>query len=238
MCCCTGITSCQGAGCGYCSECVCSAACNPTLCSNCITGALCGVVCTPVCTPTPGTGPCICTNSSTSCCIAPVSCLPYAGTDSSGNEIYQNPDGSLRYADGSPATRGDIAYNCGACQGTPCSPHTCGTTCQPPHASKCSGPQGGGSGGGSAKSAGGQPRGGKKAGACAISKLSQSMNRFGSAITSLLTGGKRTAQGNVLPGQAVQKSALGITPHSYLLAIIIIGALLLILAFGHKPVPD
>lgn len=219
----------------YCSECVGTAACNPTLCSSCITGSLCGIVCTPVCTPTPGSGTDICTNTATSCCIAPVCCLPFAGTDANGNDIYQNPDGSLRYSDGSPATRADIAYNCGACRGTPCSPHTCGTTCQPPHASQSSGPQGGGSGGGSAKSAGGQPRGGQPT--CA-SKLSQAMNKFGSTLASLFSGGKRTAAKNILPGQKTTTPSTGISSNSYLLVIIIVGALLLFLAFGHKPVAD
>lgn len=238
MCCCASFAAFCGGGIENipaCSEYVDTAACNPVLCSNCITGALCGVVCTPVCTPTPGSGPDICTNTSTSCCIAPVSCLPYAGTDANGNDIYQNPDGSLRYADGSPATRADIAYNCGACRGTPCSPHTCGTTCQPPHASASSGPLGGGSGAGSAKSAGGQPRGGQ---ATCSSKLSQAMNRFGSTVAGLFSGGKRTAAKNILPGQKSPQSATGISPNAFLLAVIIGGALLLFLAFGHKPVPD
>lgn len=238
MCCSFNISSCFGGDCGFCSECVGTAACNPILCSSCITGSLCAVVETPVCTPTTGTGTDICTNSSTSCCIAPICCLPYAGMDSSGNDIYQNPDGSLRYADGSPATRADIAYNCGACRSTPCSPHTCGTTDQPPCANsrgRSSGaPSGGGSGGGTAK-----PSGGASNPRCTqLSKLSQAMNRFGASITSLLAGGRRTASKNVLPGQKVPAGSTAISPNSYLLVVVIVGVLLLVLAFGHKPVPD
>jgi hypothetical protein len=239
MCCFGGLTSCGGSGCGYCSECVNTAACNPVLCSSCITGSLCGIVCTPVCTPTPGSGTDICTNTATSCCIAPVCCLPYAGTDASGNDIYQNPDGSLRYSDGSPATRADIAYNCGACHGTPCSPGTCGTSCQPPKAgssnrSSSGGPSGGGSGGGTAK-----PSGGKSNPQCSqMSKLSQAMSRLGASFTSLLAGGKRTNAKNILPGQAIQKNALGLSPNAFLLVILIVGGLLLFMAFGHKPVAD
>lgn len=66
------------------------------------------------CTKTPGSAFCGC-----------ASCLKYAGQDSSGNEIYQKPDGSLVYADGSPATQADIACNTGACLGTVCNPVSC-----------------------------------------------------------------------------------------------------------------
>lgn len=38
MCCFGGITSCFGGGCGYCSECVGTAACNSELCGGCLTG--------------------------------------------------------------------------------------------------------------------------------------------------------------------------------------------------------
>lgn len=242
MCCCAGMTCCYGGNCGYCSECVGSATCNTTLCTSCITGAVC-CCCSPVCTPTPGSGPDICTNTSTSCCVVDVSaCLPYAGTDANGNDIYQNADGSLTYTDGSPASRADIAYNCGACRGTPCSPHTCGTTDTPPHGSASSGPIGGGSGSGSAKpSAGGSktgtPSGSKNAGSQCISKLSSSINKLGTAITGLFTG-KKTSAKNVLPGQAIAKSSMAMSPNSYLLVILVVGGLLLFLAFGHKPTPD
>jgi hypothetical protein len=243
MCCMTScigaLYCCTGSGGGGCSECVGTAACNPVLCSSCITGSLCGVVCTPVCTPTTGSGTDICTNTSTSCCAACIADLAYAGQDANGNDIYQNPDGSLRYADGSPATRADIAYNCGACACTPCSPHTCGTSCQPPEAgstnkSSTGGPSGGGSGGGSAK-----PSGGASNPKCTqLSKLSQAMNKLGSTVASLFSGGKPVPTGQVIPGQKVQKANTAISPNSYLLLIIIGGALLLFLAFGHKPVPD
>lgn len=242
MCCCAGLTCCFGGNCGYCSECVGTATCNTELCSSCISGDPFGCCNSVICTPTPGSGTCICSNTSTSCTPVDVSaCLPYAGMDANCNEIYQNPDGSLTYSDGSPATRGDIAYNCGACRGTPCSPHTCGATDPPPHSSSSSGPMGGGSGGGSAKpSAGGnkvaQPAG---TGSQCISKLTKAMNNFGASITHLLTGGITTKTGNVLPGQRIQKSgATAITPNSYLLIILIVGGLLLFLAFGHKPVAD
>jgi hypothetical protein len=59
------------------------------------------------CNKTPGTSFCGCN-----------SCLAYAGQDSSGNEIYQRPDGSLVYADGSPANENDIVCADGACAGT------------------------------------------------------------------------------------------------------------------------
>jgi hypothetical protein len=230
MCCCAGLTSCYGGNCGYCSECVGSLACQNALCSSCITGA---VICVPVCTPTPGSGTCICTNTSTNCCVTDVTCLPYAGQDANGNDIYQNPDGSLRYTDGSPATRADIAYNCGACQGTPCSPMKCGTTDQPPHAGSASAgsPSGGGSGGGSAKSAQGQPRATQN---CQASKLTAAMNKFGSSIASLFAGGSSVPAKSVIPGQAVaQTKVAAITPNTYLLIVLVVGGLLLWLVFGH-----
>jgi hypothetical protein len=230
VCCCSGLTSCCGGNCGYCSECVGVAACQNELCSSCITGS---VICTPVCTPTPGSGTDICSNTSTSCCITDVTCLPYAGQDANGNDIYQNPDGSLRYTDGSPATRADIAYNCGACIGTPCSPQTCGTTDQPPKAGTGTGgagPQGGGSGGGSAKSAQGQPRTTVN---CQASKLSQAMNKFGSTLATLFSGGTRVPVKSVVPGAAVQQITPGISSNSYLLVVLVVGGLLLWLAFSH-----
>lgn len=237
MCCWSCFTCCYGGDCGYCSECVDTAACNTELCSMCMTGTC---QCVPVCTPTMGSGPCICTNTSTSCCISCVDCLPFAGTDENGNDIYQNNDGSLRYTDGSPATRSDIAYNCGACKGTPCSPHTCGTTTQPPSsrggASSGGAPSGGGSGGGSAKPSGGGAQSPKNC--TQVTKLTQAMAKFGSSLTSLLAGGKRTTAAKMLPGQAVAKSNTAISPNAYLLVVVVVGALLLFLAFGHKPVAD
>lgn len=222
----------SGGGCGFCSECVATAACNPTLCSTCLTGANCASLET----PTPGTGTDICTPSPAGGC-APIdvsACLPFAGTDANGNDIYQQPDGSLVYTDGTPATRADIAYNCGACAGTPCSPTTAGNATPFLNAGgKCSGPKGGGSGAGSSGGGGSKGSGGQ----CA-SKLSQMMNRFGSALTSLLSGGTKVPQKNVLPGQTVVKPATALSSNTFLLVLIVAGILLLFLAFGHKPVGD
>jgi hypothetical protein len=228
MCCCAGLTSCCGGGCGYCSECVGALACNNSLCGNCMSGTVCCKnPCSPdsctatSCAPLAGTAVCICT------------CLPYAGQDSSGNAIYQKSDGSLVYSDGSSATRCDIAYNNGACAGTPCSPLTQGTTDTAPCASgkgKSAGaPQGGGSGGGTAAPAGGKSN---PKNTCS-SKLSQAMNRFGSTIASLLSGGNK---GKVIAGQPLPKAtATPISSNAFLLIILIVGGLLLMMAFGHKP---
>lgn len=77
-----------------------------------------------MCGKTPGTSFCGCN-----------SCLAYAGQDSSGNEIYQRPDGSLVYADGSPASENDIVCAAGACAGTafnqPCAVSTPQGPCLP-----------------------------------------------------------------------------------------------------------
>jgi hypothetical protein len=222
------LTSCMGSNCGFCSECVGSAGCATTLCSGCLTGTqtasgdgMCG--------PVAGTNASICTNTDV-CAL-----LPYAGMDGNGNEIYQNKDGSLVYSDGSPATQGDIACNQGACVCTPCSPRTCGSTDQPPNANgsgKAAGaPQGGGSGGGTAKPAGGSTNPQN----CAVSKLSQAMNRFGSTLSNLLAGGKKNTAAGTIPGQKVPVAVAPMSSNTFLLILVVIGGLLLWLAFGHKP---
>jgi hypothetical protein len=71
-----------------------------------------------------------------------------------------------------------------------------------------------------------------------MSKLSQAMNRLGSTFASLFSGGKHVPGKNVLPGQKVQFGATSISPNSFLLIILIVGGLLLFMAFGHKPVED
>jgi hypothetical protein len=224
---------CSTGTCGYCSQCVGSAACNPVLCSSCITGDTTTCATDGMCGPIAGTNASLCANVDVS------TCLPFAGTDGNGNEIYQNQDGTLVYSDGSPATRADIACNCGACRGTPCSPRTCGTSDQPPHgnASAPGGPSGGGSGGGSAKPAGGTPTKTSPTN-CLASKLSQAMNHFGSTLASLLSGGKTTTAANVLPGQKMAVAAAPMSSNTFLLILIVIGGLLLWLTFGHKPEGD
>lgn len=230
MCCCVGLTCCTSGTCGYCSECVGSAGDATALCSSCLTGTVTGTG-DGMCGPVAGTNASICANTDVS------ACLPYAGMDGNGNEIYQAADGSLVYSDGSPATQGDIACNQGSCVGTPCSPRTCGTSDQPPSSSggKVAGaPTGGGSGGGTAK-----PSGGPSNPKCSsASALSQAMNRFGSTIASLLGGGRKTAAANILPGQKVPVGTGPMSANTFLLVVIIIGALLLWMAFGHKPQPD
>jgi hypothetical protein len=231
-CCCCSFC-CFGCCSGGCSECVGCSTCNTTLCSCCLTGT---VDCKPACGQAP-TGSCvgICTPSCFSTC-----CLPYAGMDDSGNDIYQQDDGSLVYADGSPATQCDISCNEGACACTPCSPHSSGSTDQPPRAGKSNkassagAPQGGGSGGGTAK-----PSGGASNPKCSqMTKLTQAMSKFGASITGLLTGGKKSPQSNVLPGQKVVGSTTAVSSNTFLLVILVVGGLLLVMAFGHKPVPD
>lgn len=71
-----------------------------------------------------------------------------------------------------------------------------------------------------------------------VSKLTQAMTKFGSSITSLLTGGKNVPVKKVLPGQAVQASTFGMSPNTFLLVVIIVGGLLLFMAFGHRPEGD
>jgi hypothetical protein len=198
-----------------------------------MTGTLSPNALTGVCGPVAGTNASICANTDVS------SCLPFAGTDGNGNEIYQMPDGTLVYSDGSPATRGDIACNQGACKGTPCSPRTCGTSDQPPKAGACNTPSkgapiGGGSGGGSAKASGGS----SNPNLLTASKLSQAMNRFGSTISSLFGGGTTASAHQVLPGQKPVAVTAPMSSNTFLLILVVVGGLLLWMAFGHKPVPD
>lgn len=196
------------------------------------------LICTTFCDITAGTNPSICANTDVSYC------LPFAGIDASGNDIYQMQDGSLVYTDGSPATRADIACNCGACAGTPCSPFSCGSTDQPPHASKTSGGSSGsgsgggaGSGSGSAKPAGGTPS--KTAPVnCLATKLTAAMGKLGSTLTSMLSGGTRIPARNVLPGQAIPAATSPMSANTFLLILVVFGGLLLVLSFGHKAAAD
>jgi hypothetical protein len=230
-CCCMfgGCGCCFGSG--YCSECVGNTPCNAVLCGSCMTG--CCWLTGSLGSPTPGTNVSICTNTDVS------ACLPFAGVDENNNDIYCQC-GKLVYSDGSAANRCDISCNECACRGTPCSPRTCGSTDQPPIAGSKTGsstagaPQGGGSGGGTAKPSGGSSNPVK----CnQMSQLSQSLARLGSTITSALTGGQKTAALGT-----VQKTTLSPAPsissNAFLMVIIVIGAFLLVMAFGHRPTGD
>src|ERR1700746_3929276 len=109
-------TTCFGSGCGYSSECVGAAGCNPTLCGSCITGS----AAPPVECVTSGSMLGICGNPCITPCLIP-------NTNISCAMVNQQ----------------------GPC--TPCSPLTCGTTCQLPYCNPdacryASGPKGGGSG--------------------------------------------------------------------------------------------
>jgi hypothetical protein len=195
------------------------------------------LICTQFCDITAGTNPSICANTDVSYC------LPFAGIDASGNDIYQMQDGSLVYTDGSPATQADIACNCGACAGTPCSPRTCGSTDQAPHATKTSGgSSGGGSGSGSGGGSGSaKPAGGStapKPTCCLATKLTQAMSKLGSTITSMLTGGTRVPAGAVVPGQRIPTANSAMSSNTFLLILIIFGGLLLFMSFGHKAQAD
>ena len=227
-CCCCGC---------YCSECVGNALCNNALCSSCLTGSRAAALAALDCMA-PGSDTPITPAAVSMSCRDVSSCLPFAGTDGNGNDIYQMSCGKLIYSDGSAATQGDIACNCGACKGTVCSPRTCGSTTQPPQA-KASGsggagsPAGGGSGSGSAKSAG------SKAACNALNSqltaLQKAMSGLGSTMTSLLTGGKtvKTGTNGVIKASPVSASSCTMSSNAFLLVVLIIGAILLMMAFGR-----
>lgn len=254
MWCCYCGGCCYSCGCcTYCSECVCTAACNPELCSTCITGACC---CGAPCTPDPGSGvaicsPCCCSWGYCTCkpcspdtcgstCQAPCACAMFAGTDSNCNEIYQLEDGSLVYGDGSPATQADIACNEGACKGTICNPSGIPGSGAAPRGGNSGSGSSPSSGGGSGLGGGGKPSGQppKDKAKCQQNKLTAAMSKLGATLTGLLTGGKKVPARKVLPGQTVQASVMGMSPNSFLLVIIVVGGMLLWMAFGHKPVAD
>lgn len=209
--CCLGacLSSCYGTGCGYCSECVGAAACNPTLCGTCLTGTN---------QPqtenlTPGSDVGIDGNPCITPCLIPNSNIPIDSVNQVGPTCC-------------------CGYN-------PDSPTQEGTTDQPPSTTNtCTkAGSGGGSGAGSAGSAGGGKSGSGSASAC-TSKLSQAMNKLGATLTSLLRGGQPTSVAATIPGQTVPKPPLSISSNTFLLVLIIGGAFLLFFAFGHKPEGD
>lgn len=198
----------------YCSECVGAAACNPTLCGSCLTGSVAPTV---ECV-TPGTATCFNGNPCITPCLIPNTNISCAAANQSFNPCH------------------------------PCSPLQCGTTTQPPCAycnpdatsicGKPTTPQGGGSGAGTAGSAGGGKSGGGGSGSACGSKLSQALNRFGASLASLFSGGKAVPAGAVVPGLKTTAPANVMSSNTFLLVILIVGTLLLFIAFGHAPDSD
>lgn len=128
---------------------------------------------------------------------------------------------------------------CDACkqETCACSPDTCGTSDQPPAtcaACNTSAPRGGGSGMGSAGSSGGAKPLSAVPATCQLTKLGTSLAKLGTSLTSLLTGGRTVAATTVLPGQkvAVANPSNPISSNTFLLVIVIVGALLLMLSFS------
>jgi hypothetical protein len=236
MCCCNFCV------CFGCSECVGCYACNNRLCNRCLTGTQQQtMICAPTTLvgPTPGSCVAISFPATSQNCVDVSRCLPFAGTDENGNDIYQKDCGALVYSDGSTATQSDIVCNEGACRGTVCSPRTCGSTTQPVRATgmgsgSSSSPTGGGSGSGSAKSSCSKA-------SCnslnsALTAMQKSMNSLGATVTSLLTGGTKTAIANGAGGTIIGAPSTGVScvmsGNAFLLVILIVGGLLLFLAFG------
>lgn len=193
-----------------CSESVGAAACNPIICANCTTGALPGGFFDGANnSPVAGSPVCI--------CLPPAPCLCDVPS------VLNIPPGCT----------------------APESPLTEGTTDQPPAPANCQCAKGlnPGSGAGSARSSsggGGAPIGGGSrphiSSPCTnLAKTSSILNRLGTSLASLLGGGQRVPIGSVLPGQAVPKRAgviSQISPNAFLLIIVVVGILLLMMAFG------
>jgi hypothetical protein len=53
-------------------------------------------------------------------------------------------------------------------------------------------------------------------------------------MSGLLTGGTKVPAKKVLPGQPIPANCTPITSNMYILAVVVIGGLLLFMAFGHK----
>lgn len=207
--CCAGF-----ALCGYCSECVGAAGCNPMLCGSCLTGTVAPTV---ECV-TPGQDTGIAGNPCITPCLIPNTNIPCNGIT-------------------------NLSDPC-----NPCSPTQCGTTTQPPCAynnpdatsicGKPTTPQGGGSGAGTAGSAGGGKSGGGGSGSPCASKLSQALNRFGASLASLFSGGKTLPASAVVPGLKTTKTANVMSSNTFGLVVVIVGLLLLFIAFGHTEDKD
>lgn len=236
MCC----SPCFAACCLSCSEAVGNAACNPTLCSDCLTGTQApeAIPCATDITAGQTVPLCDCKAISSHCypCSPdshgasdppPVdvsACLPYAGQDGNGNEIYRQSDGSLVYSDGSPATKADLV--CTKCS---CNP---ALSCKNPSSgSGSAGSSAGGKGGGSPRTA--TPP--KPAGGTSAGKQMTLGTKLGSVFSGLFSGGKTVSAASTLPG--LQKSRNAVTPissNTMLLIIIIVGVLLLMMVFGRE----
>lgn len=211
--CCCGPGGCFGT---YCSECVGANACNPSLCGGCLTGSAAPTV---ECV-TSGTGTCFNGNPCITPCLIPNSNISCAAANQSFNLC------------------------------NPCSPMQCGTTTQPPctnpycnpdsiNSASCAGTRtGGGSGAGTAGSSGGGKSGGGGSGSPCTSKLSQALNRFGASLASLFSGGKKVPAGAIVPGLKTTKATNVMSSNTFLLVILIVGTLLLFIAFGHAPDSD
>lgn len=203
MCCCAGLTSCYGGGCGYCSECVGVAACAPALCGTCVTGDSCA---TPTCCGYPTSGSCVAIDTTTCDNFSPQQ------YDANGNPIQ-----------GSPTTSPCLP---------PCSPASHGATDNPPDTSgsQPSAPKGGGSGGGSAGSAGSsRPVSLGSAGqqtnlATKLGSILASLMSRGTTVPAqtILPGQAIPKRNGVTP----------ISPNTFLLVIVVVGILLAMLAFG------
>ena len=206
--CCTG-GACFSLCSASCSECVGAAACNQVICANCTTGSLPGGFFDGLSnSPVAGSPVCI--------CLPPAPCLCDVPS------VLNIPAGCT----------------------APESPLTEGTTDQPPAPINCQCAKGlnPGSGAGSARSSsggGGAPIGGGSrphiSSPCTnLAKTSSILNRLGTSLASLLGGGTRVPIGATLPGQAVPKRAgiAAISPNAFLLIIVVVGILLLMMAFG------
>jgi len=214
---------CAPCGGGTCSEFVGPAACNPTFCGSCLTGAV----------------------------MPPVECVTAGGATSGAPCIMGNPCIT-------PCLIPNSQIPCSAVQQlgpcNPCSPLHCGATDTPPCAGpytnpdvtgygtcQCtqqalrgggSGPKGGGSGGGSALGSSGGGAGIPRSGGTPQGTQNL-LNKFGSMLASLFGGGKNVAPGTVLPGQKPKSGiAAPITANTFLIVIVIVGALLMMMNFG------
>lgn len=237
MCCLGGgcFALCNAACSIVCSEQVKTAACNPTLCSSCLTGTS-----SPACTAVCNDGPCK-GGGLPSCFFSGATAHPEIPT--------AGACGTSLCTCLIPPCIGVLPIPGNPCN-TPCSPLTCGVTDAPPAPCQCGGNQsrslcksnaGGAGSAGSSKGGGsGSPKG---LGGVQrpvqltnpLTKLLNSLGKLGTGFGSLLGYHPpvRNAAG-FYPGQPLTRgSAPPMTANTFLLVIVVVGVILLFMAFGR-----
>lgn len=146
----------------------------------------------------------------------------------------------------------------GFCAAVACSPATCGSTTQAPAGCVCCNTDDCATccccccckgctcckrnGAGSAASNGGNgshPLNSSPLGCKTLGNLTSALSKFGTSLTSLLSGGTKSTAAKTVAGAPIVKSPTAtncsaLSSNAYLLIILVVGGLLLMLTFGNK----